>query len=251
MKLVVLALAALTLGAAQQHGPLMLRIGEGDLVFEEPKFFRYSDYFKAEVPAFFLKFKNNTGSEWERIEFEFTVTTPNGPAAFTVASGEWGFPSHMPIGAFGQIQRGFIQPYPYTVEARPTTLSVRLKHAIRRAAVIADLYQGLVMKDAECYEDFVAAMNAQGVAKRKKLTELMTYGCATDLPEPHKVSKILSRTKSGGVHAILINHDAAPPGAEGWIPTALITKGTFRDYEVFPKPLEAGSGKKAERQEER
>jgi hypothetical protein len=173
--------------------------------------FRYSDYFKKDIPDFRGTIKNVSGRILLRVSITGIVHMKDGSAVrFTVGGAcDKGAPPcdlgedfvHEAQTMFGQPSKFYQEDFEsveFTLEAKQLKTEAGFHFA------------GFVAKDEGCFNDYLATKSLKGIALRKKLAELLGYGCGFVVEMPlqahildEKKTFTIGQKKFTGVHIFL------------------------------------------------
>ena len=158
------------------------KTGQPILALNDTKLFRYSDYYKTDIPAFEGTIQNISGLPLHLYEVSAYVHKKDGSVAvFSVCGGPGAYcqGGTLPINASKEVRYGFVEPWPFT---KDNFESVEFEISSGyRPATEKDGYEveGFLAKDEGCFKDYVSALSLEGIELRKKMSELLGYGCGS------------------------------------------------------------------------
>ena len=241
----LLMMASLTFGQTfevkDRNGALVLSVAN-------VKLFRYSDYFKKEIADFQGTIKNLSGESLLRVSITGIVHKKDGSVVEFTPDVCRSPPSLPPRPLYDCDENSiydsrcpFGQPSPFT-SAEFESLNFRLDSAERIRRTDGFHVSGFIAKDEGCFSDYLATRSLTGVALRKKLVELVEYGCGFVLDRPLQAKPVEFTKKAFGtgpkkVVAILVSlfderllvgnpKDPSPYSTEfGWVLVSALDPG--------------------------
>lgn len=157
--------------------------------------FRYSDYFKEDIPDFHGTVKNISGEKLLRVSITGTVHKKDGSVVkfnLDSACGASVAPCDFQKDFVHEATYLFPQPWPF----KPgdfDSIEFILEKAQRLNTKDGFHFSGFVAKDEGCFNDYLATTSLTGLALRKKLVELVEYGCGF-IVEKSQAANILENT---------------------------------------------------------
>jgi hypothetical protein len=232
-----LLFATLTLG---QTFEVKDRNGVPVITVSDVKMFRYSDYFKRDIPDFRGTVKNVSGRILLRVSITGVVHKKDGSVVkFTVANAcDKGIaPCDLRADFTGDAQTMFGQPskfYPEDFESVEFTLEAKQLKTEQCFHFV-----GFVAKDEGCLNDYLATKSLTGIALRKRLAELIEYECGFVVEKPLRAHILgeektftIEHTTFTGVHVFLtdlgVQLGLKPPShpSSGWVLMDALELGT-------------------------
>lgn len=169
------------------------------------KMFRYSDYFKEDTPAFQGTVTNITDEKLFGVSIVGNVHKKDGTGVkFKLDSVCERYveglsrpitlsPCDFPKGFTHKATQPFMRPWPFT-PGDFDSVDFTLESAQRLTTEDGFHVSGFVAKDEGCFNDYLATKSLTGVILRKKLVELIEYGCGFVLENP-QAADIFDKTK--------------------------------------------------------
>ena len=191
------ALASLVFG---QTFEVRSRSGDPVVAIENVKMFRYSDYFKEDIPEFRGIIRNVSKEKLLNVSIVGRVHKKDGTVLTfkpSSVSGKAlsGLPSSLPEDFVHDAAYAFSQPWPFK-PADFDSVEFILETAQRLTTKPGFHFTGFIAKDEGCFSDYLATKSLTGVALRKALVELVEYGCGFVVEKPQQ-AWIVEKTKKG------------------------------------------------------
>jgi hypothetical protein len=165
---------------------------------------------------------------WTAATFQITVTGANDE--------QYTFETTPGLG-FVEGEASVLNLRPYPASALPIKAATAvLQRGVEKRILPAKLFDGVLIKDGDCIPDVVAASHLTGLALRKKLAELATYGCIEAVGGVYVVSAGESQTFTDPIRKskltfsfVILKGTGATDGADslhaGWIHPDQTTDG--------------------------
>ena len=237
----ILLLAALTTSAFGQTFEVKDRSGVPVVTVDSVKVFRHSDYFKEDIPAFQGIVKNVSGEKLLGVSVAGIVHKKDGTVIkFRLDSVcETVAPCDFPKGFTHEVTYPFPQPWPFK-PADFDSLEFTLEKAQRLTTEDGFHFSGFISKDEGCFNDYLATKSLTGVILRKRLVELVEYGCGFALETPQAVGVLDKTKKTFGTGAkkvaavqvyildegVFLGHERSPHFLDtGWVPVSALIPG--------------------------
>lgn len=178
----------------------------------------FSAYFKEHIPSFAAKVTNVSGLPLNNVEIEVRAILTNGtsftftPVDITGPLGDIDAKFNLKDKASVKIQAAFEKPWPF----RPDSMSeVEISAKWSMAWTEKGMrFDGFLAKDKPCLRDYVQATLEGGLAGRKKIAELLTYGCGEAISSKpqasiEKAESILVNGKKDEALLLFLSDDLA------------------------------------------
>ncbi len=201
---------------------------EMEVQVEPNKTFRFSNI-KVDHLRFSARLENHTGYVWREVNFIVLLkikgkTTGTEIRLTKLKNLKTGIPTIIDTPFMRvQLQEGSVEGF-----------SIHLHHstAIKQISHLA--YEGLIVTDEECLGDLSGVLNSQGVDQRKRIAELIAYGCAEVTEHPYLVTS--NRVVKPGIsRAVLINPEDLDYEFTAWIMSRRVLSKTLIVLLNFPK----------------
>jgi hypothetical protein len=169
------------------------RSGAPTITLSALKMFRYSDYFKQDIPAFEGTLKNVSGGRLLRVFINGVVHKKDGSVIHFDLCTACDFEkdsAHEVSYAFGQPTKF----YPADFDS----VAFTLEKAERLRVEDGFHFSGFVANDEGCFNDYLATKSLMGVMLRKKLDELLKYDCGFIVEKAQEVRLLQKKTFSLG-----------------------------------------------------
>jgi hypothetical protein len=189
------------------------RTGIPVIMIQSVKMVRYSEYFKTEIPTFQAIVQNISGEKLfnvvivgllhmkDRSIVKFRLDARNDlPKNFTYEANGASFK----LDGSDSVDAGYV---PVNAMAPPWPLKPADFDSVEFYLGSAQRYtthdglrvSGFIAKDEGCFTDYLATKSLTGVTLRKKLVELIQYGCGFVIEEPQMAIILANSQKAFGV----------------------------------------------------
>jgi hypothetical protein len=212
--------------------------------------FQHSDYFKEDIPHFQGTVKNTSGERLLGVSIAGIVHKKDGTVVkFGLGSICGGAAlCDLPKGFTHEAMYLFSQPWPLK-PADFDSLEFTLERAKRLITEDGFHFSGIISKDQGCFSDYLATKTLTGVLLRKKLLELVEYGCGFVVEAPQE-ALVLEYSKAafgvgtkrvaavevdllGLVDVLMGNKPPSFPFSTGWVPrSTLVPSPVLRAAEI-------------------
>jgi hypothetical protein len=224
-----------TLEVKDKNGVTVIKI-------EDVKLSRYSDYFKEEIPIFRGMVHNVSGSRLLTLSVVGSIHTKNGNAfEFTLDSiCKSSLACDLDKDAVVEATYSFSQPWKF-MPPDIESVELVLKKGQRLVGKEGYHVSGFIAKDQGCLNDYVSATTLSGLALRKKMAELLEFGCGFVVDKPLqalltdndiKILKSASKSKTTGLRVGLLDEriflgiEPSPHNLEsGWVAIGALEPG--------------------------
>lgn len=166
---------------AQEHFEVRDRRGVTVLILDNITLFRYSDYFKMQIPEFVALMTNLTKEDLLDPVLLGIIHKQDGSQVKFPAYPAQDIPKDLTQAKVGY---SFLKPWPFSASNEVVSIEFRLETARRRILVDGFHFSGFSATDEGCLKDYLAARTLQGVALRKRLAELVSYNCGVVIDPP-------------------------------------------------------------------
>ena len=188
------------------------------LVLDDVKLLRYSDYFKTQIPEFTAVMTNIAGEDIINPVLTGTIHLRGGAMVRFPVYPTQVIPKTL---AQGRVGYSFLKPWSFSKESDISGVEFRLEEAQHFAAMDGFRISGFIAKDEGCLKDYFAARSLDGIALRKKLAELVQYGCGAFADPPmttgaaiRKRALLIGSKRIAIVAALFEDEGSQIPGAE-------------------------------------
>jgi hypothetical protein len=237
---------AVAVSAFGQTFELKDRKGTTVVTIDDVKMFRFSNYFKETIPVFQATVKNVSGEKLLGVSIVGTVHKKDGTVVeFRPYICDTLIFCDFPKSFSHETTYPFGQPWPL-YPADFVSVEFALQSAKRLTTKDGFRFSGFVSKDEGCLADYLATTSLTGVLLRKKLTELVEYGCGFVVDSPQGVLVLDGSKKTFGVgakkvaavhvivldEAILLGQGRSPHALEdGWVLASGVVRGPVLEVE--------------------
>lgn len=146
------------------------------------------------------------------------------------------------VGASFKASRKFLSPWPFKPE-EVTQSTIQATDGLKVIEKSGERFSGFIAKDIPCFKDYAQTKLLAGLMLRKKVSELLEYGCISAVETPLEVTVklgadivIIGTSKVKIVH-ILLSDDRYRVGltetqssshlADGWVSADSLTRDTI------------------------
>ncbi len=217
------------------------------------KMFRYSNYFKEDIPVFQATVANVAGEKLLGVSVAGTVRKKDGSIVkFSLDSICKDRSCDLEKDSVHNATFPFLQPWPFS-QADIQSVEFSLAAAKHLRTIEGFHVSGFIAKDEGCLSDYIDTKSLAGLALRKKLVELVEFGCGFIVDKPISAILLPSTKKTVGTgtkkstviqvflrdEGVFVGLDPSPHSLkDGWIATSALVPGkvlTTEDLVVVGK----------------
>ncbi len=227
----LLIAALMPIAACAQVSRIETPFSSGAFVFSSVKWTLPSE---PSSPWFWAAIHNDTGTMWDEITFRIKITGGD-DREYVFEVGPVRFEDKV-------ADVSLLGAYPPSA-VPPMAASAEIARGIRIFRDKARLYDGPVVTDRACRKDYVDALQLAGLAQRKRIAELVTFGCLELSGDAEIASVSTAETVVSGSHseAFSLATLLLAEGVQkhGWVLSREISTG-MRDHLVQYSPKSGG-----------